>query len=322
MAVTQTVELPVVAAGICGTDAQRYRAGFPMRSLGHEVVVESADGDLHAVRPLRPCATCLWCRRGASEQCTGDRGMGRDPAAAGGFSGRVQVTEGQLYSLPANVPARLAVLADPLACVLHALRSLVLPGRSALVVGDGPMAALSAIVLRQRGATDTIIAMKSRARVGRLIPFALTAVPENKVASDTYDVVVECVGGDDTGPLRTAVSAVAPLGDIVCLGVYPPRLTSGLPIRVLLEKEATLQGSKAYRATDSDDDFREALALLSQKLTSFAGVVTTILPLADEERMTAELIRRSGLKTVGIADGTTSTETGERQQGCSAGRNE
>jgi threonine dehydrogenase-like Zn-dependent dehydrogenase len=50
-----------------------------------------------------------------------------------------------------------------------------------------------------------------------------------------YDVVLEVAGGISSAPILTAILAVAPLGQVVALGVYRPDLAAVIPVRTLLE---------------------------------------------------------------------------------------
>src|SRR2546423_12691262 len=102
--------IEVVAAGVCGSDIPPLRAGFDVRSLGHELVGRSFDGHLVAVRPLNPCGSCRICKRGWTEQCPYDASIGRLDTGEGGFSGQVRVVPSQLYPLPDHLPVALATL--------------------------------------------------------------------------------------------------------------------------------------------------------------------------------------------------------------------
>lgn len=269
-----TETIPVVAVGICGSDIQRYREGFALASLGHELVGRPSDGILVAVRPLRPCRTCPACDRGWTEHCANDTSIGRYDTGDGGLSGAVRVDSGQLYPLPAHLPAPLATLADPLACVLHAFRPLAMDAADVLVIGDGPMAALAAIRARQRNAWEITIAVKTADRIDSLSRFGDRVVTSSSLEADRYDVVIDAVGGISSEPILTAVASVAPLGQVVALGVYHPQATADLPVRSLLEKESVLRGSKAYRVNDDRDDFAEALELIAEKPGDFAPIIS------------------------------------------------
>ncbi|MER7273492.1 alcohol dehydrogenase catalytic domain-containing protein [Dactylosporangium sp. NPDC000244] len=268
-------QIEVVAVGVCGSDVQRLRAGFDVRSLGHEVVGRGPDGQLLAVRPLNPCRSCPACARGWTEQCPNDASIGRFDTRDGGFSGRVRVTSGQLYPIPERLPVTVATLADPLACVLHALHDIAIEGVNVLIIGDGPLAALAAIHARHRAAAQVTIVVKDGGRTERMSGFADSVATADAMAEAQYDVVLESVGGISSEPILTAVTAVAPLGQVVALGVYAPNVAAGIPVRTLLEKESSLRGSKAYRVNDDRDDFAAALDLLAIDPRAYAPVITS-----------------------------------------------
>ncbi len=267
--------IEVVAAGVCGSDIQRLRAGFDLRSLGHELVGRRSDGQLVAVRPLNPCGSCPTCERGWTEQCANDAGIGRLDIGEGGFSGQVRVAPSQLYRIPDQLPIALATLADPLACVLHAARGLNIEDANILIIGDGPMAALAAIYTHRRAAAQVTIAVKDASRAERLSGFADHVATADTLTEAQYDVVVEAAGGISSEPILTAATAVAPLGQVVALGVYPAHVAAEIPVRTLLEKESTLRGSKAYRVNDKHDDFAAALDMLETDPGTYAPVITS-----------------------------------------------
>lgn len=300
MAVTTVDLMEVVAAGVCGSDVQRLRAGFDVRSLGHELVGRKpGDRALFAIRPLRPCGDCAACARGRTEHCASDTSIGRLDTREGGFSGRVSASAGQLYPLPADLAPHIATLADPLACVLHALHGIRLDGLDVLVIGDGPMAALAAVHVRHHAAHQVTLAVKDASRAGRLSGFGDRVVTAEDLKPDHYDVVVESAGGISSEPILTAVTAVAPLGQVVALGVYPPHVTAGFSVRALLEKESTLRGSKAYRVNDDRDDFAAALEILALDQGAYAPIVTSTPSWSPDGPQLPVLERRNhGLKIV------------------------
>jgi len=273
--VTAVDLIDVVAVGVCGSDRQRAQAGWDVRSLGHEVVGRTAGGHLAAVRPLNPCRSCVACARGWTEQCLNDAGIGRVDTRQGGFSGRVRATPEQLYPLPEALSATAATLADPLACVLHALHGTSVEDTNVLIIGDGPMAAIAATYVRQEGAAEVTVAVKDQTRAARMSGLAVHATTADALTKAHYDIVVESVGGISSEAILLAANAVAPLGQVVALGVYPPNMAAGIPVRTLLEKESTLRGSKAYRVNNDRDDFAAALDLLANDPRAYAPVITS-----------------------------------------------
>jgi L-idonate 5-dehydrogenase len=291
--------LDVVAVGVCGSDVQRLRVGFDIRSLGHELVGRrTGDGTLAVIRPLSPCRACPACARGRTEQCASDTGIGRLDTGQGGFSGRVRAHPGQLYALPENLPITVATLADPLACVIHAFRGMSLDGKDLLIIGDGAVAAIAAVYARQLAARVSM-AVKDETRASRVSGFAEHVVTAEELPVTHYDVVLEAVGGISSAPILTAILAVAPLGQVVALGVYCPDLAAVIPVRTLLEKESTLRGSKAYRVSAERDDFATALGQLAECRDAYLPIITSTPSWSPDDPQPPELERRNGmLKTV------------------------
>lgn len=303
MAVSDAEMLDVLAAGVCGSDVQRLRAGFNVRSLGHELVGRRpGDGTLTVIRPLNPCGACPACERGQTEQCAYDTGIGRLDIGQGGFSGQVRAQPGQLYTLPKSLPVTVATLADPLACVLHAFHGMSLDGKDLLIIGDGPMAAIAAVYARQRAARVSI-AVKDETRASPVSGFAEHVVTVEEPPVAHYDVVLEAVGGISSAPILTAILAVAPLGQVVALGVYRHDLAAVIPVRTLLEKESTLRGSKAYRVSAGRDDFAAALQHLAACRDAYSPIVTRTPPWSPDDPQPPELERRNDtLKTVYVRE--------------------
>ena len=299
MAVSSAEVLDVMAVGVCGSDIHRLRSGFDVRSLGHELVGRRpGDGTLAAIRPLNPCRVCPACRRGWTEQCASDVSIGRLDTGQGGFIGRVHAQPGQLYPIPGCLPAIVATLADPLACIIHAFHGTSLDGKDLLIIGDGPMAAIAAVYARQHAARVSI-AVKNGTRASRVSSFADQVVTVEELPVTHYDVVLEAVGGISSAPILTAILAVAPLGQVVALGVYRPDLAAVIPVRTLLEKESTLRGSKAYRVSAERDDFATALEHLATCRDAYSPIITCTPPWSPDDPQPPELERRNGtLKTV------------------------
>lgn len=295
--------LHVLAVGVCGSDVQRLRSGYDVRSLGHELVGRRpGDETPVAIRPLNPCQACPPCRRGWTEQCTSDASIGRLDTGRGGFSGRVRAQPGQLYPLPAHLPVTVATLADPLACIVHAFHGMSLHGKDLLIIGDGPMAVIGAVYARQRAARVSI-AVKDGTRASRVSGFADHVVTVEDLPVTHYDVVLEAVGGISSAPILTAILAVAPLGQVVALGVYRPDLAAVIPVRTLLEKESTLRGSKAYRISAERDDFATALEHLATCRDAYSPIITCTPSWSPDDPQPPELERRNGtLKTVYVKE--------------------
>jgi L-iditol 2-dehydrogenase len=168
------VVLAVTYAGICGTDLHILADEFPNWPpvvLGHEFTgyVQAAgpgvDPGLIGSRVVcephaGACGSCYLCRRGCAQLCADKRspGWGID----GAFASHLAVPASLLHLVPAGLPSRVAVLAEPMAVVLSALeRAPVMPGDTVVVTGPGPVGMLAALAARFAGAKDVFVVGRS-----------------------------------------------------------------------------------------------------------------------------------------------------------------
>ncbi|MCU1691823.1 MAG: putative oxidoreductase [Frankiales bacterium] len=164
------VLLKVVAAGVCQTDIHVRASSVEMLPpgvvLGHEIagtVLELAMdvdtfsvGDFVVVHPVWSCGSCRQCTAGRQNACveTGGRLL---PASTpgisvnGGMAEHVAVPAAALVPATGLDPALAAVLPDaglvPYHSV-HAVRDLLRPGATAVVVGIGGLGQFAVEILR------------------------------------------------------------------------------------------------------------------------------------------------------------------------------
>lgn len=162
-------------SGICGSDlALLYGKSSPQlwgfhslpAVLGHEILGE-VDGARVVVNPLLSCEQrgldpCVACRHGHDNLCENIAEGDISPASTigycrdlpGGWSERIIAHEKRLHAVPDDVPDERAVLAEPLAVVLHGIR-IAFPRsgwpRRILIVGAGTIGLLSVKTLRLLG---------------------------------------------------------------------------------------------------------------------------------------------------------------------------
>jgi L-iditol 2-dehydrogenase len=233
------VLLRVLAGGICGSDLPHWKGmrspdprdhgavaagipGLPMHEVAGDVV--------HSKHPrLRPGARVVgW---------------------ATGFDGLAEyvVTPGDAVAVvDASLPPEVAVMLQPLACVLHTVERLgSIEGVRVAVLGLGPIGLLFGHVFASRDAARVV----GVDRVDRSDVAAGYGFDEVVVASadrwaahlpeaDRPAVVVEAIG-HQAGTLTDAVVAAAPRGVIFYFGV-PDDPVYPLPMRTFLRKDLTL----------------------------------------------------------------------------------
>ncbi len=182
-------------SGICGSDLATVtgRSSFYFASLislpftpGHEVVGDLIDdcpapgGMLPAgtrvviapvlgcdARDLPRCPACAGGQRTRCERITSGHlapGLqtGYCADTGGGWSGQFVAHSSQLYPVPDDLPDERAVLIEPLACAVHAVRRAAIePGERVLVVGAGAIGLLTVLALRAlTSAGEILVAAK------------------------------------------------------------------------------------------------------------------------------------------------------------------
>ena len=163
------------------------------RWLGARVVCEP-----HA----RACHVCYLCRRGHPEICAQKRSPGW--GIHGGFASHVVVPAWLLHRVPESVPDEVAVLAEPMAVTMTALRRGGLAaGDDVLVIGPGPVGLLAALAARVAGAADVVVAGRGdgpRSATARRLGFATTDSAEaaeyvrERTDGRGADLVLEATG--------------------------------------------------------------------------------------------------------------------------------
>ncbi|MDR1908547.1 MAG: alcohol dehydrogenase catalytic domain-containing protein [Spirochaetaceae bacterium] len=248
------VLIRVAWAGICGTDRHEYTGPnfIPVTKphrltgrtapliLGHEfagIIAETGPGVEHWRRGDRvtangtlSCGACEACRRGRYNICEklGFVGVSRD----GAFAEYVSIEAARLFPVPPGLSLRHAVLAEPLACGLHAARLLGdISGRDVAVVGPGVIGLACFFASREAGAGRILVAGMGNARrelVESCGGVYVDAGAENLREAvrarfgGAADIAYECVGLQSS--LDSCLDILKPSGALMVMGVYekPP----------------------------------------------------------------------------------------------------
>jgi len=158
------VLIEVDHCGICGSDIHILRDGWgnkPGLVAGHEFagviaavgdgVQEWSIGEEVVGGPSPRCGRCRRCREGKPSQCE-DRSRSVIDGHDGAFARYVLVAASSLWRVPDGLSKRAAALAEPLAVALHGItRSDIAEGDTAMVIGVGPIGALTIAALKTRG---------------------------------------------------------------------------------------------------------------------------------------------------------------------------
>lgn len=280
------VVVDVVAAGICGSDLHGYRGHpgprVPPLVLGHEAVVQvPSEPGRYAVFPLATCGRCDACARGEEQLCA-ERGLlGLD--RPGVFAGQVSVPTASLLGLPEALGTEKAVLAEPLAVGVSAVRlDAIRSGMRVLVVGAGPIGLLYAAAAREVGAAVTLAdPLGTRGEIAQGYGFDVLA-DAGSAAPQSFDAATDTVGIEATG--AAAVSAVRPGATVSIIGLGAA--TANVAIGDLVRRGLSLRGHYAYTRQDFD-----AATRLLERLELPDGW-TTDYALADGARAFEDLVER------------------------------
>ncbi len=261
-------EIAVSAAGICGLDRAaflgRSRIAVPPVVLGHELIGRLSNGRRVVVNPLIACGRCASCRAGAPNLCSDWRLLGVNPTP-GCFAEFVTFPRAQVHEIPGDLADKRAILAEPLANIVHLLRlAAPQPGLRIGIVGAGLMGSLALLAGLRLGVREALVAEPDGARraaalqMGAALAFdpAASASREEAVSftSSGLELVIDACGSGDAR--RLAFHLSRPGGMVALLGMAQPR--SALDFGAAIRKEQRVLMSFGYTPAD----FERSLELL------------------------------------------------------------
>jgi threonine dehydrogenase-like Zn-dependent dehydrogenase len=268
--------------GICGSDIHLLLEGWgdqPGLVAGHEFSGTVAalgegvkgwePGELVVGGAGPRCGRCRRCLEGKPSQCENREGSIVD-AHDGAFARYLLVRAAALLRLPEGLSARHAALAEPLAVALHGItRSGIAPGDRVMVIGVGPIGALSIAALVGRG-IGPIIAVEPgerRKQLARDLGATLVLDPTDlevfppwepeRISERAVHVVLECSGKKTA--MEAGFNQLRQGGTLALVGagVEQPSFD---PNRFILN-ELQIVGSFVY----DEGGFEQALDLLASE---------------------------------------------------------
>lgn len=235
---------------------------------------------------------CRMCRRDRPNLC--ERLLYLNGAFAPFLRVPARIVRGNLHEIPAGIPFEEAALAEPLACVAHAVRRLPLfEGDRAAVLGCGPIGLLFVAALRRKHGRRIRIAAFDHHddRLDLALEFGADETGRAP-AGPPADVVIEAVGAVSAHEEGLAIAARG--GVFVSFGGIAPGTTWGLDIgRVHYEEIRILP---VYHHTPAD--FAEAVRLIAAREIPVARLISRRMPLRELPRALDLLARRDGLRTI------------------------
>lgn len=214
----------VLAAGICGTDAELAAGLYPFTGiLGHEFVgvVEQGPAKLAGRRVVGEinvaCGHCTYCRTRLPKHCLNREALGIR-RRHGAFADYLTLPTANLHPVPDATSTESAVFTEPLAAALDVARQIRLRRRDrVLVVGAGKLGQLVARVLAGRTQRLDVAARHPHQRE-RVHAVADEVVAPDLVEPRAYDVAVECTGR--AAGLELGLSALRARGTLVMKSTY------------------------------------------------------------------------------------------------------
>jgi threonine dehydrogenase-like Zn-dependent dehydrogenase len=281
-------------AGICQTDIHLTRGYGDFRGiLGHEFVgevVAAPTPDWVGQRVVGEinlsCGQCDRCRRGLSHHCINRRVLGiRDKA--GSLAEYITLPMANLHAVPGNVPDAFAVFTEPLAAALEIPEQVHLrPDSRVLIIGDGKLGLLIALVLRLNGC-DLHLAGRHPRKMSLVAARGVQTHIITELTVKEFDVVVEATGSP--AGWQAALAAVRPRGLIVLKSTYHG--TVDFDPAALVVPEISVVGSRC-------GPFPPALRLLARRLINPKKLISRVYPLAQAREALDYASQRGVLKVL------------------------
>jgi L-iditol 2-dehydrogenase len=290
----------VRATALCTWEQRTYQGIQDIKTPfvgGHEtagIVAALGDG-VHLSRvgdhvTLGPvaCEECYYCRRGYPARCELRLGGFSLDGAWGpwGLAEYKLVPARSIFVVPPELSFEEASLAEPVSCVVHAVRALRPElGDDVVVIGAGPMGLLNVLVLKRRGARVIVCeldhARREKARsLGAdvvLDPAVGDIVADVKAltAGRGADAVVAAVGSGRVDDL--AFQLVGKTGKVVLFASAHPSSGLGVDHNLVHKNEVGVLGVEGK----SVEDFRIAVKLLSDHLIDVRPLIDRLVPLSE-----------------------------------------
>ena len=324
------VVIRVRYAGICGTDIHirdDHFQSYPPVILGHEYtgtverLGDGVDATLLGARVVvephaAACHVCFLCRGGNPEICASKRSPGW--GIHGAFASHVVVPAWLIHRVPDHLADEVAVLAEPMAVTVTALRrGHLAAGDVVLIVGPGPVGLLAALAARASAAAEVVVVGRTdgaRLETARQLGFATTTADQAgtfmraRTNGRGADLVLEATGTE--AGVAAAFDGVRRRGRITAVGL------SGTPsISVRWDFATTRDADLAFAMSSSYEAWEPALTILGL-VAEQAATLPTFFALTDWATAFQAVEERTVVKAV--IDPTIQQVTRDGQQGSAA----
>ncbi|MBD2865336.1 zinc-dependent alcohol dehydrogenase [Paenibacillus oceani] len=231
--------IKVESVGICGSELEGYlghsSVRIPPLIMGHEfcgtiveVVGQSGHksewsvGDKVVVNPLISCGSSDRCIQGKQNLCRRRELIGIH--RPGAFAEYVAVPLSNLYSVPKEMNASIASLAEPLAVCIHAVKLGLQPFEDVLIFGAGAIGLLTVQAAMRMGANRVLVVERQEARMHHAKALGADVVTPERLGNGAndclpqgIDTIIDCVGV--TATRRQALQWIQSGGKIIMVGL-------------------------------------------------------------------------------------------------------
>lgn len=239
---------------------------------------------------------CQACRRDRQNMC--ERLLYVNGAFASYIRLPSRIVQANLYELAPEIPFEEAALSEPLACVVHAVRRILIhPGDTVAVIGCGPIGLLFIAFLKsQYGGRIQILALDHHEdRLERAREFGADFTLDPRRAGPPLgrvNVAIEAVG-----TVRAHEEALGLLGRggvLVSFGGIAPGTRMSVDIGRMHYEE--LQILPIYHHTPAN--FARAVELIARREIPVGRLITARLPLHELPKALEMVAKRKGLRTI------------------------
>lgn len=285
--------------GVCGSDIHVNHGKHPYTSYpvvqGHEISAQVVEigkdvtnvkvGDKVTIQPQVVCGKCYPCTHGMYNDCEELKVMGFQTT---GMASEYFVTEAaKALKLPDDMSWDHGAMIEPLAVAVHAVRRYGdVKGKTALVLGGGPIGNLVAQTLMAQGASKVMVSELSEYRLETAAKCGITTVDPSKkdlreaiiefFGPDGADVIFECIGINVT--MDQAIRFARKGSDIIVVGVFADLGTINMGF--VQDHELRLIGTAMYR----EEDYIEAINLVGAGKIAFDPLITNHFSFEDYKK--------------------------------------
>ncbi|KAI8933667.1 hypothetical protein NX059_009388 [Plenodomus lindquistii] len=337
----QDVLVRIAFVGVCGSDVHFWNHGGigkmvdPSRGIvmGHEAsgivhavgsAVQSVKvGDRVAIEPGVPCRLCKACKAGTYNLCRQMRFAAAPgpPDTDGTLAKFYRIASDFVYKIPESMSLEEAVLVEPLAVAVHAVKlGDVRPGETVVVMGSGTIGMLCAAVAKQYGAHRVIvvdIVAQKLKFAAQYLGCETFKVEQGETAEDSaakllkhfnleeagidtsgglVDTVIEASGA--TSSIEAGIYILKPGGKFVQTGLGKPKIE--FPIVAMGQKELLMRGCFRYVA----GDYLLAIGLLKGLLVDVKPLISSVTPFEEATEAWEKTASGTGVKNLirGVQD--------------------